>query len=80
MTKYRTKLRAKLVGETVRGMVLINHPMESGMPKPGARSAMFLHATENLLAVASAYPLYSNTNTTGNCHTEARFIPSNAVP
>ena len=36
MTKYRTKLRAKLVGETVRGMVLINHPMESGMPKPGA--------------------------------------------
>ncbi|MEM7209473.1 MAG: thiosulfate oxidation carrier complex protein SoxZ [Pseudomonadota bacterium] len=44
----KTKLRAKLVGNTVEAMVLINHPMESGFKKPFSfeRPARCHHITE----------------------------------
>ena len=51
-----------------------------GMPNPAARSAMLSLATDQLLAVDSAYPLFSAMKTTGRFHTQARFIDSSVVP
>src|SRR6185437_17015316 len=54
--------------------------MTPGMPHPAARSAMLSLATDQVLAVDSAYPLFSATKTAGRFHTEARFIDSSVVP
>src|SRR6185503_7417811 len=54
--------------------------MTPGMPNPAARSAMLSLATDQVLDVLSAYPLFSATKMAGRFHTEARFIDSSVVP
>src|SRR6478672_13582211 len=54
--------------------------MTPGMPNPAARSAMLSLATDQVLDVVSAYPLFSATKMAGRFHTEARFIDSSVVP
>jgi len=51
-----------------------------GMPNAPARSAMLSVATDQVLAVDSAYPLFSATKMAGRFHTDARFIDSSVVP
>src|SRR3984885_2744216 len=50
------------------------------MPNPAARSAMLSLATDQALAVLSAYPLFSAMKIAGRFHTQARFIDSSVVP
>src|SRR6476661_5369621 len=54
--------------------------MTPGMPNPAARSAMLSLATDQVLDVVSAYPLFSATKIAGRFHTDARFIASAVVP
>src|SRR3974377_979193 len=54
--------------------------MTPGMPNPAARSAMLSLATDQVLDVVSAYPLFSATKMAGRFHTEARFMDSTVVP